>query len=177
MSAMKKKMELLQCIWDKVNVNPAPSFAAKSYSVVTRGNEDYRGTGARLKNLTVPLRAGMVRDRSPSVKRGLTDGINSQNKRRNEEKIRKISPLRLIFFCYGIPKGIIEQDIVDDLDKADIRITIDDIVQMSKPNETSHVVSFKISGVAEDLEKALDPTIWPLSIIGRDILIEMEPQV
>jgi len=174
---MKKKMELLQCIWDKVNVNPAPSFAAKSYSVVTRGNEDYRGTGARLKNLTVPLRAGMVRDRSPSVKRGLTDGINSQNKRRNEEKIRKISPLRLIFFCYGIPKGIIEQDIVDDLDKADIRITIDDIVQMSKPNETSHVVSFKISGVAEDLEKALDPTIWPLSIIGRDILIEMEPQV
>ena len=48
---------------------------------------------------------------------------------------------------------------------------------MSKPNETSHVVSFKISGVAEDLEKALDPTIWPLSIIGSDILIEMEPQV
>ena len=119
----------------------------------------------------------MVRDRSPSVKRGLTDGINSQNKRRNEEKIRKISPLRLIFFCYGIHKGIIKQDIVDDLDKGDIRITIDDIVQMSKPNETSHVVSFKISGVAEDLEKALDPTIWPLYIIGSDILIDMEPQV
>ena len=48
MSAMEKKMDLLQC-----NVNPAPSFAAKSYSAVTRGNEDYSGTGARPKNLTV----------------------------------------------------------------------------------------------------------------------------
>jgi len=26
-SAMEKKMELLQCIWDKVHVNPAQSFA------------------------------------------------------------------------------------------------------------------------------------------------------
>ena len=101
MSAMEKKMELLQCIWDKVNVNPAKSFAAKSYSAVTRGNDDYSGTGARSKNLTVPLKAGMVRDRSPSVKRGLKEGINSQNRRRNvgkpavsgtktQEKIRKI---------------------------------------------------------------------------------------
>jgi len=55
MSAIEKKMELLQCIWDKVNVNPVPSFAAKSYSAVTRGNDDYSGTGARPKNLTVPL--------------------------------------------------------------------------------------------------------------------------
>ena len=56
MSAMEKKMELLQCIWDKVNVNPAPSFDAISYSGVNRGNEDYSGTGARPKNLTGPLR-------------------------------------------------------------------------------------------------------------------------
>ena len=66
---------------------------------------------------------------------------------------------------------------MDDLDKADIRITIDDIVQMSKPNETTNVICFKISVPAEDLEKALDPTIWPLYIIGSDILIDMEPQV
>ena len=83
MSAIEKKMELLQCIWDKVNVNPAPSFASKSYSAVTRGNDDYSGTGARPKNLTVPLSAGIGRERSSSVKRGLNDVINSQNKRRN----------------------------------------------------------------------------------------------
>ena len=64
MSAIEKKMELLQCIWDKVNVNPAPSFDAISYSGVTRGNEDYSGTGAKPKNLTVPLSAGIVRVRS-----------------------------------------------------------------------------------------------------------------
>ena len=39
MSAIEKKMELLQCIWDKVNDNPAPSFTAKSYSALTRGLE------------------------------------------------------------------------------------------------------------------------------------------
>ena len=64
MSAIEKKMVLLQCIWDKVNVNPAQSFAAKSYSAVTRANDDYSGTGARPKNLTVPLRAGIGRELS-----------------------------------------------------------------------------------------------------------------
>ena len=37
-------------------------------------------------------------------------------------------------------------------------------MQMSKPNETSNVISFKISVPAEDLEKALDPTVWPLRV-------------
>jgi len=181
MSAIEKKMELLQCIWDKVNVNPVPSFAAKSYSAVTRGNDDYSGTGARPKNLTVPLRAGIGRERSPSVKRGLNDGINSQNKRRNvgkpvvsgtrtQEKIRKIKSPPADIFCYGIPKGTTKQDIVDDLEEADIKITVGDIVQMSKPNETSNVISFKISVPAEDLEKALDPTVWPLRVRVREFI-------
>ena len=55
MSAMEKRMELLQCIWDKVNVDPAPSFAAKSFSAVTRGNDDYSGTVARPKISQSPL--------------------------------------------------------------------------------------------------------------------------
>ena len=65
---------------------------------------------------------------------------------------------------------------MDDLDKADIKITVDDIVQ----NETSNVVSFKISVLVVDLEKALDPTgpckfmSMNLSIIGSDILIKMK---
>ena len=84
MSAIEKKMELLQCIQDKIN--PASSFAAKSYSAVTKGNEDYSGTGARPKNLTIPFRAEMVKNRSPSVKRELNNGINSQNKMRNVGK-------------------------------------------------------------------------------------------
>ena len=106
MSAMEKKMELLQCIWDNVNVNPAPSFDAISYSGVNRGNEDYSGTGARPKNLTVPHRAGMVRVRS----------LNSQDKRRNEgkpvvsgtrthEKIRMIEspPANIVMVFLKVP--------------------------------------------------------------------------
>ena len=65
-----------------------------------------QGTGTRPKNFTVPLRAGIGRERSPSVKRGLNDGINSQNKRRNvgkplvqelKRKLEKLNPLRLTF--------------------------------------------------------------------------------
>ena len=48
---------------------------------------------------------------------------------------------------------------MDDFDEADIKITVDDIVQMFKPNETSNVVGFKIPVPAEDHEKALDPTV------------------
>ena len=49
-------------------------------------------------------------------------------------------------------------------------ITIVDIVQMSKPNETTNVISFKISVPAEDLEKALDPTVWPLRVRVREFI-------
>ena len=41
---------------------------------------------------------------------------------------------------------------------------------MSKPNEASNVISFKISVPAEDLEKALDPTVWPLRICVREFI-------
>ena len=59
---------------------------------------------------------------------------------------------------------------MEDLDEADIKITVGDIVQMSKPNETSSVISFKISVPAEDLEKALDPTVWPLRVRVREFI-------
>ena len=47
---------------------------------------------------------------------------------------------------------------MDDLEKADIKITVGNIVLIPKPNEASNVISFNISVPAEDLEKALDPT-------------------
>ena len=59
---------------------------------------------------------------------------------------------------------------MDDLDEANIKITVDDIVQISKPNETSNVISFKISVPAEDLEKALDHTVWPLRVCVREFI-------
>ena len=59
---------------------------------------------------------------------------------------------------------------MEDLDEADIKMTVVDIVQMSKPNETSNVISFKISVPAEDLEKALDPTVWFLRVRVREFI-------
>ena len=35
---------------------------------------------------------------------------------------------------------------------------------MSEPYKKSNVISFKISFPAENLEKALDPTVWPLRV-------------
>ena len=50
---------------------------------------------------------------------------------RTQEKIWKIKFPPADIFCYGIPKGTTKQDIVDDLDEANIKITVDDIVQIS----------------------------------------------
>ena len=44
---------------------------------------------------------------------------------------------------------------MDYLDEVDIKIAVGEIVQMSKIKETSNKP-------AEDLEKTLDPTVWPL---------------
>ncbi len=41
---------------------------------------------------------------------------------------------------------------------------------MSKPHETSNLISFKISVPAEDLEKALDLTVWPLQVSVREFI-------
>ena len=54
---------------------------------------------------------------------------------RQLEVMRKVPPPADIFL-YGIPEGTTEQDIVDDLNEADIKRTVGDIVQISKPNES-----------------------------------------
>jgi len=53
---------------------------------------------------------------------------------RTQEKVKKIKSPPADIFCYGISKGTTKKDIVDDLDEADFKITVDDIVQMYKPN-------------------------------------------
>ena len=123
----------------------------------------------------------MVRDRYSSVKRGLTDGSHSPNKMRNvglpavvgtrtQEKIREIKSPPADLFLSGINKGITKHDINDDLDKADIKITADDLVLMSIPRKTSNIVSYRVSEAAEDLQKSLFLAVWPLRVRDREFI-------
>ena len=66
-------------------------------------------------------------------------------------------------FVYGVPK-----DTIKDLADSEIQISDSDIVLMSKG--TPAVVSYKISVKAEDLEKALNPTVWPLRVKVREFI-------
>jgi len=172
-------MGMLKTINDKMCGNPVPSFT-QSYASTVRGPtasaEAARNQG-QPHYLRVPR--DIIRERSPSVKRGINDTDNYKpSKKRNVEKtftgsrtsdkIRKIKSPPVDIFVYGIPKDTTKEAIVDDLAESDIQVSTDDIVLMSKGNPT--VVSFKISVKAEDLNKALDPSVWPLRVKVREFI-------
>ena len=71
-------------------------------------------------------------------------------------------------FVYGVPKDTNKADIVEDLGDSDIFISDSDIILMSK--RCPSVVSYKISVKADDLEKALNPDVWPLRVKVREFI-------
>ena len=71
-------------------------------------------------------------------------------------------------FVYGVHPDTTVEDIVQDLAYSDIVITNSDIIQKSK--EEAFLKSYKISVKAEDLQKALDPAIWPLRVKVREFI-------
>ena len=71
-------------------------------------------------------------------------------------------------FIYGVHPDTTEEDIVNDLKDSDILIDAKDIIKKSKPEAALN--SFKISVKAEDLLKALDPSIWPMRVKVREYI-------
>ena len=71
-------------------------------------------------------------------------------------------------FVYGVHPDTTIEDIVQDLAYSDIVISNSDIIQKSK--EEAFLKSYKISVKAEDLQKALDPAIWPLRVKVREFI-------
>ena len=71
-------------------------------------------------------------------------------------------------FIYGVHKETTEQDIVDDLKESEIMIDIKDVVKKSRPD--AGLNSFKISVKAQDLQKALNPAIWPMRVKVREYI-------
>ena len=87
---------------------------------------------------------------------------------RTSDRIRKMkSPLADIF-VYGVPRDTTKEDIVEDLEESEIQTSPEDGILMSKGNPS--VVSYRISVKAEDLSKALDPSVWPLRVKVREFI-------
>ena len=179
-------MSLLQSISSKMNTGSTPistpSFT-QTYAGAAAAAAVPRNQG---RQQYLNIQGGNYRDRSPSVKR-TRDEVNQPSKRRNTEKhivtgtrtmdkIRKMKSPPADIFVYGVPRDTTKADIVDDLAESDIQISPDDIQLMSKGNPA--VVSYKISVKAQDLQKALDPTVWPLRVKVREfIYYKKRPEV
>ena len=71
-------------------------------------------------------------------------------------------------FVYGVHPLTSVEDIVADLAESDVKIEVTDIFPKSKAE--AFLKSFRISVKAEDLQKALNPAIWPLRVKVREYI-------
>ena len=191
MNAIEKKMEeknssmmnLLQSISMKVQAPTAASAVPPSFSHTYAGVTNASGRNqvqGRPQHLYGGGSSnGFERSRSPSVKRRGDDDISEPKKKkpttnpivvgtRCSDRQRKMRSPPADIFVYGVPRDTTKEDIVEDLAESDIRIATEDIALMSKGNPS--VVSYRISVKAEDLQKALDPTVWPLRVRVREYI-------
>ena len=67
-----------------------------------------------------------------------------------------------IFLC------VIPGYLLYNVNEGDIHISVEDIELKSRDN--THVSSYRISVPAEDLVKAIDPTLWPLRVKVREYI-------
>ena len=71
-------------------------------------------------------------------------------------------------FIYGVHPATAIEDIIADLAESGVEIDSANINLMSKAE--ANLKSFKISVKAEDLQKALDPAIWPMRVKVREFI-------
>ena len=71
-------------------------------------------------------------------------------------------------FVYGVHPATTKEDIVLDLAESGIVITEQCITKKSK--DDAPLNSYRISVKAEDLDKALDPSVWPLRVKVREFI-------
>ena len=71
-------------------------------------------------------------------------------------------------FVWGMHPDTTDEDIVNDLAASDIKIEVKDVEKKSK--EEAPFNSYRIRVPAPDLQKALDPSIWPLRVKVREYI-------
>ena len=130
-----------------------------------------------------------TRSRSPSVKRqraedGSSVTVTESNTNENTKKSQKPKPVvgnsdciktgrkmsspPADIFVWGVHPDTTKEDIVNDLAESNIIVKISDIEKKSK--DEAYLCSYRISVPATDLDKALDPAIWPLRVKVRDFV-------
>lgn len=180
----KAVMDLLKSIDMKMKT-PTPSFsyanaagAGLGLSGFVQGRPQLPSTaGGSAPSTTV---RGNFRERTASFKRSRNEIEHAvSNKRKAVEKPvvsgsrtmdsgRRMKSPPVDIFVSGVPRDTKKEDIIADLGDSDIKITDTDIVLMSKG--TPAVVSFKISVKAEDLDKTLNPNVWPMRVKVREFI-------
>ena len=105
--------------------------------------------------------AEVTRDRSQQKQKKFVVGTSNQVGRKMRSPPADI-------FVYGVHPDTSPEDIVQDLAFSDIIISTQDITVKSK--EEAYLKSYKISVKAEDLQKALDPSVWPLRVKVREFI-------
>ena len=127
-----------------------------------------------------------IRGRSPGIKRlrsndGRSVDVPDRSSSRPPQKqcvvgtsnnsvltSRKMRSPPADIFVWGLHPDTTVLDIVADLAESQIIVQERDIQKKSKPE--ANLVSYKISVKAEDLQKALDPSVWPLRVKVREFI-------
>ena len=149
------------------------------------------GGGRHVQQLGVG-RDASIRGRSPSTKRLRSedgaavegpvdrDGRDRSNSRPPSKKCvvgtsnnsvltsRKMRSPPADIFVWGIHPDTTIPDIVADLAESGIIVQEKDVQKKSRAE--ANLVSYKISVKAEDLQMALDPSVWPLRVKVRDFI-------
>ena len=71
-------------------------------------------------------------------------------------------------FVWGVHPETTIDDIVNDLAESDIKVDVKDVEKKSK--DEAYLVSYKINIHSDDLEKALNPEIWPIRVKVREYI-------
>ena len=168
------------------------TFAVPLPPSLDRGHGPHHGHGAG--HLLGGGHRVVGRDRSPSLKRKLENGevenidreeqsksTEYRNRSRSRQRQcvigtsnntvqvnRKMRSPPADIFVWGVHPDTSIQDIVADLGDSGIVIQEKDVEKKSK--EEAYLVSYRIRLKAEDLQKALDPGIWPMRVKVREYI-------
>lgn len=190
-------MDILNSINTKIQASPPPPQPPSfSYASVVGAGQRSNGLlqgrnqapsttgGPGLTSGASTDRSEPFRERTASFKRPRIDNdFILVSKRRAAEKVtgkpvvtgnragettRRMKSPPVDIFVYGVPRATEKADIVADLADSDIKIEESDIILMSKGSPS--VLSYKISVKAEDLEKAMNPSVWPMRVKVREFI-------
>ena len=165
---------------------PAPSASFASVAAQPAGVGAQVSAGGGLQPHARVLQQHQ-RGRSPSVKRQRADdgssvttvSENDATKKPSKSKAvvgtsdsnkagRKMKSPPADIFVWGVHPDTTIEDIVNDLADSNIIVKETDIEKKSR--DEAYLCSYRISVPASDLQKALDPSIWPLRVKVREFI-------